>query len=106
MDMVIVKFALDNRYENNATCIFFSIQDTVINAIIEVSNLIILATFLLSGKLLILSATLLNGYNDMIILFFNKRIGLKFSQATLSNYPVRGGQNPASYPQFGFVLNL
>ena len=104
--MVIIKGAFNDRYGNNDTCIAFSIQDIIINAIIEVIDWIIIETFLLSGKLLILSATLLNGYNDMIILFFNKRIGLKFAQATLSNYPGREGQKPALYPQFGFVLNL
>ena len=49
MDMVIVKGAFNARYENNATCIAFSIQDTVITAIIEVSGWSILVTCFLSG---------------------------------------------------------
>ena len=37
MDMVIFKGDLNATYGNNATCISFSIQDTFINAIMEVS---------------------------------------------------------------------
>ena len=65
--MVIVKSVLNARYGNNATGTAFIIQDNVINAIIEVSGWMILATCLLSGKPLILSATLLDRYIDMII---------------------------------------
>ena len=38
MDIVIIKGAFNARYGNNATCIAFSIQDTVINVIIEGSD--------------------------------------------------------------------
>ena len=45
MDMVIVKGDFNDRYGSNATWIAFSIQDTVINAIIEVIDWRIIATF-------------------------------------------------------------
>ena len=38
MDMVIVKGDFNDRYANNATWIDFSIQDTVMHTIIEVSD--------------------------------------------------------------------
>ena len=45
MDIVIVKAAFNDGYGNNSTCVDFSIQDTVFNAIIEASDLSILAIF-------------------------------------------------------------
>ena len=36
--MVIVKGDFNDRYGNNAICVAFVIQDTVINTIIEVSD--------------------------------------------------------------------
>ena len=47
MDTVITKvdFNATGRYRNNATCIDFSIQDNVINTIIEVSDWSILETY-------------------------------------------------------------
>ena len=42
--MLDVKDAFNARYGNNATCIALIIHDTVINTIIEVSDLSILAT--------------------------------------------------------------
>ena len=100
MDMVINKGAFNVRYYNNATWIAFSINETVINAIIEVSAWSILATCLLSGKPLILSATLLNRYSDMIFLFFKKGIGLKLFRVPFSNCTGRGVKAPESYQQF------
>ena len=35
---VIIKGDLNDSYDNNTTCMDFSMHDTVINAIIEVSN--------------------------------------------------------------------
>ena len=49
MDLVIFKGAFNNRYGNNATCIYFIIQDTVSLSIIEVIDWSIIATNLLSG---------------------------------------------------------
>ena len=93
--------AFNARYGNNSTCISFSTQDTVINSGIEISGLIILAACLLSGKLLIPSATLLNVYIDF---FFKKGIRLKLVLVPFSNFPRRGGQTPESYRKFGFTL--
>ena len=49
MDIFIVKGDFNDRYENNYTWIYFNIQGTVINAIIEESYWSILANFYLSG---------------------------------------------------------
>ena len=49
MDVVILKGALNVSYGNTTTCIAFSIQITVINAIIEVSGWMIIATCFLRG---------------------------------------------------------
>ena len=49
MDIFIVKGAFNDMYGNNFTCIAFRIQDTVINSIIEGSDLSILATCFLSA---------------------------------------------------------
>ena len=38
IDLVILKGAFNERYEKNATCIDFIIQDTVMNATIEGRN--------------------------------------------------------------------
>ena len=50
MDLVIVNGNFNDRYDNNATCIKFIIQDTVINDIIEGIYRRVCATCLLSGK--------------------------------------------------------
>ena len=49
MDMVIFKGAFIYTYRNNSTHIVFSIQDTVINVIIDLIDWRIIATFSLSG---------------------------------------------------------
>ena len=67
LDLFIVNCAFNDSYENGATFIDFIIQDTVINSIIEGINWSICATFLLSIKPIILSATLLNRYSYDII---------------------------------------
>ena len=67
MDMVILKGDFNSRYVNNTTCFPFSIQYTVINAIIEVIDWSILENFVLNGKTLLSSPTLLNTYIDIII---------------------------------------
>ena len=90
MDMVIVKGAFDARYGSNTTCIDFSAHDISITSIIKESNWSILATFLLSRKTIISSATLLNRCSDMI--YSKKGIGSKFVQLALSNCLGRGGQ--------------
>ena len=89
MDVVIIKGDFNARYGNTTTCISFSIQDTVINAIIEVSAWSIIVTFLLSGKPLILSATLFDRcrYN----VSSNKGRESEFIQVTLSNRPGERG---------------
>ena len=104
MNMVIIKYVFNARYWNNCTCISFIIQDTVISTFSEVSAWIIIETCLLSKKLLILSATLLNRYSDII--YSEKGRGLKLIQATLYNCPGIGGQTPASYQYFIFILHL
>ena len=103
MDMVIIKGSFNDRYVNNATYIAFIIQDILINAIIEVSAWRILETCLLSGKPLILSATLLRRYSYMIFLFIRKGIGLKFVHVPFSNCNERGFQTLESYQK---VFNL
>ena len=92
--MAIFKGDFNARYGNTATWTAFSIQDTVINSITEVSSWIIIEPCLLSGKPLILSATLLNRYSDMILLFFKKGIGLKLVHVPFSNCTGRWGQTP------------
>ena len=104
--MVIIKGALNARYGNNPIWNSFIIQDTVINAIIEVSYWSIIATCLLSVKPLILSATLLNKYSDIIFLFFKKLIGLRFFPVTFSNCTGIGDQTPESYQKFGLILYI
>ena len=49
MAIVIFKGAFNSRYVHTAICIYFIIQDTGINAFIEVSYLSILATCFLRG---------------------------------------------------------
>ena len=49
MDMVIVRGDFNSRYGNNAKYVAFSIQYTVINATIEVSDLSILVTCFIIG---------------------------------------------------------
>ena len=91
-DLVIVNGAFNDRYDNNAKRIDFSIKNTVINTSIEESSQINHATFLISGKSLISSSTLLNRYSDIII--FKKERGFKFIQVTFYNCPGRGVQTP------------
>ena len=66
MDLVIVKGAFNDSYGNNSTCIDFKIQDSFINDIIERSDWSICETFLIGGKPLVSSATILNRYSDII----------------------------------------
>ena len=80
MDLVIFKGAFNASYGNNATCIDFSIQDTVINTFIERSGWSIHATFLISGKPLISSATLLKRYSDIIIFQERERVEIRSSE--------------------------
>ena len=49
MYLVIVRGAFNASYGNNTMCIYLSIQDNVINAIIEVSDWSITETCFLSG---------------------------------------------------------
>ena len=58
MDMVIIEVSSNDRYGNNSACLDISIQDTVINTMIEVSDLSILATCY---------TNLLNRYIDILI---------------------------------------
>ena len=78
MDLVIVTGAFNDMYFNNDTCLVFSIQDTVINTIIEVSDWSILATYFLSGKTLISYATLLNSYIDILIFQERDRVEISW----------------------------
>ena len=77
MDMVIVIGAFNARYGNNFTCIDFSIQDTVINYIIEISGCNMITTFLISGKPLISSGTLLIRYIDILIFQERDRVEIR-----------------------------
>ena len=70
MDIVIFKSDLHDRYDNNDTWDPFRTQDTVINAIIEGSDWIIRATFLIRGKPIVSSATFLKSYSDVISIYF------------------------------------
>ena len=67
IDLVIFKGAVNDSYGNNSTCVNFGIQDTVINAIIEVMYWSISVTYLLGSKTIISSATRLYRYSDIII---------------------------------------
>ena len=104
MDMVIIKGDFNYSYGNDATWISFGMLYTVKNAIIEVSDWSILATFLLISLPPISSATIFNRYSYVI--YSKKGIGLKFVQVKVSNFPGRGGQTPASYQIFCFLLHL
>ena len=70
MYMFIFKGAFNAKYGNNATSIDFSIQDTVIASIIEVSGWRTLVIFLLSGQPPISSNTLLTG---TLIIFITRK---------------------------------
>ena len=76
VDLVIFNGASNDKYNNNAKFICVSIKDAVINAIIKESDWRKRPTFLINGKPLISSATLLNRYSDIIIFQEREKVGI------------------------------
>ena len=80
MYLVIAKGTFNDSYENNATWIELSIQDTFINATIEGSGWSTRENVLLSNKPLKSSDTLLNRYSDIIIFQERERVDIHPSE--------------------------